>query len=340
MEPYLVSIIVPIYNSEIYLSDCIDSIIGQTYKNLEIILVNDGSTDKSGMICDAYVKKDERITVIHKKNEGVTMARIDGTTFAKGSFIHFVDSDDYISPNCIEILVKNQKKIDADVVVGQICKGAYGNFKTIPFTILGDFDHKGIEILFKTSLYYDSETDLEGLSFGPVAKLYRRNYVIEGLKEGIGFWYGEDMLMNIHILQRIEKLTIIPNVIYFYVVHDGQTTKKNCYEQWDAFCKLARKLWEIDKIGQGQQKLRVWKMSQHYCSLALNQTKGINELTRFTRYVFDSELVRENIFNNDKITEIIQGKKSRLKYFLLKNRLYRLYSIMVTCIYKLNNNDN
>lgn len=338
-KSYLVSIIVPVYNQKVHLEKCIESLISQTYQNIEIILVDDGSTDGSGIICDDYAQKDKRIIVIHKGNEGVTLARIDGVNSAKGEFLSFVDSDDYITPDCIEILVENQKKQDADVVAGQRYKGANGHFRLLPFTIIGDFDRNGIKHLLNTRFYYDPKIGEGGLNVGPHTKLYRKKYVLEGLKEGIGFWYGEDMLMNVHILQKIDRLTVIPNALYYYVLHENQVTKKDCYLLWDACCKLFQKIKEIDTINTRQHSFRIWREAQHYCSLALNQTKSTKELTRFTKYVFDSELVRENVFNNDKITEIIQGKKSQLKYFLLKNRLYWLYSIMVTCLYKLNNNE-
>ena len=91
-----ISIIVPVYNVEKYLSQCIESIINQNYKNIEIILVNDGSTDKSGDICDSYSLKDNRIKVIHKKNEGVSIARNTGLKVATGEYIAFVDGDDFV----------------------------------------------------------------------------------------------------------------------------------------------------------------------------------------------------------------------------------------------------
>lgn len=335
---FLVSIIVPVYNREIFLEKCLDSIIGQTYKNIEIILVDDGSTDRSGMICDDYAQKDTRIIVIHKTNEGVALARIEGTNSARGEFISFVDSDDFIAPDCIEILVANQKRQDADVVAGQRYKGTYEHFRLLPFTVTGDFDCIGIKHLLSTTFYYDQRIGEGALNVGPTAKLYRKKYALEGMKEGIGFWYGEDMLMNIHILQRIERLTVIPDALYYYVIHEDQVTKRNCYILWDACCKLFNKIKEIDTINTEQQSFRIWREAQHYCTLALNQTKSINEFARFTKYVFDSELVRKNVFKYGKITKIIKGKKSQLKFFLLKKRLYLLYSIMVTCLYKLNDN--
>lgn len=111
----LISIIIPVYNVEEYLSACLKSVIGQTYKNLEIIVVDDGSTDKSGMICDEYCNRDNRITVIHKKNGGLSDARNAGLKAAKGQYIGFVDSDDWIAPEMYEILYQSCKMYEADI---------------------------------------------------------------------------------------------------------------------------------------------------------------------------------------------------------------------------------
>lgn len=110
-----ISIIVPIYNVEKYLEQCINSIIEQTYQNLEIILVDDGATDNSGKICDEYLKKDNRIKVIHKQNGGLSDARNAGVEIATGDFIGFVDSDDYIEKDMYELLHRNMLKEGADI---------------------------------------------------------------------------------------------------------------------------------------------------------------------------------------------------------------------------------
>ena len=117
-EP-LVSVIVPIYNSGKYLDKCIDSIVNQTYKNLEIILVDDGSTDNAPEICDEWAKKDERIKVIHQENGGVSKARNVGLDNVTGEYISFVDSDDYVVRNYIDFLYYNLHAYGADISMGK-----------------------------------------------------------------------------------------------------------------------------------------------------------------------------------------------------------------------------
>ena len=113
----LISVIVPVYNVEKYIKKCLDSIIYQTYKNIEIILVDDGSTDNSGIICDVYKERDKRIKVIHKKNNGVSAARNTGIENANGKWISFVDSDDWIDKNYFEILISKIYNNDIDCIL-------------------------------------------------------------------------------------------------------------------------------------------------------------------------------------------------------------------------------
>lgn len=112
-----VSIIIPVYNVENYIRQCIDSVLAQTFKNLEIILVDDGSPDESGKILDHYANKDNRICVIHKKNGGVSAARNDGLEICSGEYVYLMDSDDYIEPDAIECMVQNAMQTGADVVI-------------------------------------------------------------------------------------------------------------------------------------------------------------------------------------------------------------------------------
>ena len=116
-KSWLISVIVPIFQVEKYLKKCISSIIDQSYHNLEIILVDDGSTDNCPAICDQYKEEDSRVKVIHKKNGGLSQARNVGLKFAKGDFIGFVDSDDWIEPNMYEVLLTTMLKVNADIAV-------------------------------------------------------------------------------------------------------------------------------------------------------------------------------------------------------------------------------
>lgn len=118
MGDQLVSIIIPVYNVEKYLEQCILSVLHQTYEHIEIILVDDGSTDQCGKICDTFAMRDNRVQVIHKSNGGLSDARNEGMRFATGDWLFFLDSDDYIVNDCIELLVEMAQKFKADIVIG------------------------------------------------------------------------------------------------------------------------------------------------------------------------------------------------------------------------------
>ena len=112
----LISVIIPVYNVENYLRECVDSVLSQTYQNFEIILVDDGSTDSSGKICDEYASNDERICVIHQKNNGPSKTRNTGLDNATGKYIYFLDSDDYVESNTLELLISTAESNNADLV--------------------------------------------------------------------------------------------------------------------------------------------------------------------------------------------------------------------------------
>ena len=114
----LISIIVPVYNAERYLGHCLESIIGQTYKKIEIILLDDGSTDNSGKICDEYALKDNRVKVFHTENKGPSAARNKGIENSNGEFIFFVDADDFIKSNALDLLIGNYHQTKADIIIG------------------------------------------------------------------------------------------------------------------------------------------------------------------------------------------------------------------------------
>ena len=142
MKNELVSVIVPVYNVEKYLVQCVDSILNQTYKNIEIILVDDGSTDSSGEICDRYAGSNNNIQCIHKKNQGLGMARNSGIEAASGEYIVFVDSDDYLGENHIANLYAGICSSEADTCIGGFTRDSDGK-RTVNTNVLAGNTYKG-----------------------------------------------------------------------------------------------------------------------------------------------------------------------------------------------------
>ena len=133
MKDVLVSVVVPIYNCEKYIEKCIKSILNQSFTNLEVILIDDGSTDKSGEICDYFAKQDNRVCVVHRENKGVALTRKEGIDISNGEFITFIDSDDYIDKDFIKNLYNEQELSRADIVC---CNSIDDHFRGINVRLL------------------------------------------------------------------------------------------------------------------------------------------------------------------------------------------------------------
>ena len=199
-QSFLVSIIVPVYKVEDYLQECIDSIKQQTYSNWELILVNDGSPDGCGHICDNNAATDPRIKVIHQNNQGVTQARANGVAAAGGEFITFVDGDDTLPPHALATLI-TPARTGIDIVLGKHNRGFCPN--------------KGI---LNSERYRELCVTLVSLTPGPVAKLYRR-YLFDDNTFNIPrcVKIGEDGVMNIRIAYNlIGRVYSTDTIIYNY----------------------------------------------------------------------------------------------------------------------------
>lgn len=208
----LISVIVPIYKVEKYLPQCIHTICNQTYRNLEIILVDDGSPDSCGQLCDEYAGQDNRIRVVHKKNGGLSDARNAGLQVATGKYVMFIDSDDYLHLQMIEILYKNLIENDADL---SIC-----GLKLIPENEKGDFQCRMKEI--ETIVIENNEERLQYF-FGNTQviftvawnKLYKREH-FKDIRYPKGKLH-EDEFTTYKILDLSKKIVYTPVELYFYV---------------------------------------------------------------------------------------------------------------------------
>lgn len=206
-----ISIIVPVYNVEMYLTRCINSIINQTYKNIELLLIDDGSTDLSGNICDEYSRKDKRIKVVHCKNQGVSEARNKGLEMASGEWIGFVDPDDWIDKDMYESLYKMVKLYNADI---SVC--AHRKVNTFGKYIMNKKDDEYELLDNKMSMKYML---VDNLYCGAVwNKLYKKSILINN-KFKKNMIIGEDVLFNFNLLYNTKINTIYnknPKYNYFY----------------------------------------------------------------------------------------------------------------------------
>lgn len=205
----MISVIVPIYNAAKYLPRCIESIVNQSYKNLEIILVNDGSTDQSLEICQGYAKQFDNIILINKPNEGVSIARSVGLKHARGCWVSFVDSDDFLSPHAYELLLKKVKNDNTKVVMlanYTVKKAVFSDNCINSLTALRRLCH----MEYPTSMW---------------AGMYARELIANiALPGDIHFF--EDFLFNYQVLHLIDTVSLCYDAVYNYSTNEGSINRQ------------------------------------------------------------------------------------------------------------------
>lgn len=246
-----VSIIVPVYKAEAYLSRCLDSILNQTYTNIEVILINDGSPDKSGMICDEYAQKDSRIKVIHQENKGVSSARNAGLKIAGGEYIGFVDSDDFIAPEMYEQMVQSMKS-DRDLIICGCHRCNSDGMKQIKKA--------------KALTYYELQCPEEALpsviyqqvTMAVWSKLFRRNRILSETGEVEIFFdeslnNHEDFIFICEYICRCKgRIYLLPERLYYYCDQKGSLSNSEksfdkILESLSAILELQQK-YDIDEL--------------------------------------------------------------------------------------------
>ena len=241
----IISIIVPIYNVEKYLKYCLDGILKQSYKNLEIILVDDGSTDRCGQICDEYAMIDERIKVIHKPNAGLADARNTGLKYAIGNYIGFIDSDDYIYPSFYEELFALIKKYNADIAECEFKRINESNIENCK-EILNNENEKRI-IVEKE----ENNTEALELLYGPRLQPYIKKVVVwnklykKDLLDNVSFPVGklhEDEYTTFQIINKAKKIISTNRVLHGYIQTNNsimrqEIKQKRIEDNLDAYIK-------------------------------------------------------------------------------------------------------
>ena len=302
-----VSIIVPVYNVENYLVQCLEALVGQSYTNLQIILVDDGSTDQSGSICDAWAERDSRIVVIHKKNEGLSAARNDSLCLADGKYISFVDSDDWLDSDAMIKAVSSAETEHADIVCFPYIRETKRNSKEVH--------------IFNRSRSFcgmDVQTQLVRKLIGPVGselaspekmdwfstawgKLYRAdcirdNHLLFTSLREIGTF--EDGLFNIQAFSHAETVYYLDECLYHYRrVNSGQLTstyKPQFFQQTEYLYSVMESMHEILSVRNGQEALQnriALGMSAQALSISgsrngfLFQAKSLHTILHSERYL-------------------------------------------------------
>ncbi|MBQ9135760.1 MAG: glycosyltransferase family 2 protein [Lachnospiraceae bacterium] len=319
--PYI-SVVVPVYNAEKFIEKCVTSITAQRFADLEILLVDDGSKDNGGVLCDKLAKNDKRVRVIHKENAGVSAARNTGMDAAKGKYILFVDSDDYLPENYVEELVQTQKEFGEEAFVWTALQIVSENGSTKEEWLAYAKEKcsiAGRKDVLKFSARYVLNS--------PVNKLYHTNIIRENhLRMDENISIAEDLLFNLHYLEAAgECPVIILNQVPYYYVRNGQVSldhgyKKNYYKihktvlniLWD-YCKK----WQVPKEDIPLYHKRYWEYMQN--AFANLEYKNCS-LNGFQKFAEKSRITADRHFQKS----IVQKKDTlgRGSYLMWRSRIY------------------
>lgn len=321
MNQDLISIVVPIYNVESYVEQCIASLTAQTYERLEIILVDDGSKDGSPAICDAWAEKDPRITVIHKQNGGLSDARNIGIEAAHGTFLMFIDGDDYILPTMCERLLQLAYQFQADIVVSNFVyiypDGTSRNYRP-------EVSHQCVCYSGKEAFIEYFKTFRLDFMIAP-NKLYNRDLFLcgDGIRFPVGR-LGEDAYTSYRILYVANRVAVTSEAFYCYVQRSGSIMSQYgaSFVQDTIACAKGYLSWGADKPLDVKLLLDRGCM-QHFFSLQkkahrLGISKDIKkDMDEFYEFV-SNEI--HGVFCNPYIE-----KKMQIKYLIYRVKLYPLF---------------
>ena len=341
-EYYLVSVIVPVYNSINWLRRCVDSLIKQELTSIEILLIDDGSTDGSSELCDNYADKYKNIYVMHKENGGVTSARILGLERAHGDYIGFVDADDWVEPGMYSVMYHHAKEYRADVVIcrvfdGESSKKSVRTTRINSNTKSGCYGIRGLrEKIFPFLLQEQGHSEQFGITPFLCDKLFKREILLKNVKYvNPHVHWGEDQLLTYPAILSSDCIYIEPNYFYHYAENLDSATHK--YRK--GFLESAQSFFvSLDRIVEGKKKIYDLSRQVHTtkimtCIQVVNNEinypeEGILHLYKRIKSIIDSHMVSQ-VFS-EKI-EADFTVKTRIYCFLIKGK----HILLIICLKKL-----
>lgn len=274
MTPYL-SIIIPVYNTHAYLQRCVRSVLQQDYSNYEIILVNDGSTDDSGALCDSLCRENSCIRVLHKENGGLSSARNAGLAIAQGQYVWWVDSDDWIESGSLAVLHGITSRQTPDMIKFNYNRVEQESFGVFAGVQTGTYTGKQKDDLIDIAFCSPAKMPLSAWSY-----VYRRSFLLEHQLQFVSerIVGSEDYLFNLEALLLAQRICVIPDILYDYEQRNGSLTQKYRVGLPDKYTQLYLRLRECyEKAGKGERY--AGKISRFYVWHLLHGTCITNEYT-------------------------------------------------------------
>ena len=299
----LVSVIIPVYNVEPYLREAIDSVITQSYKNLEIILIDDGSTDCCGAICEEYALKDSRIRVIHQENKGLSTARNAGLDVITGNYVVFLDSDDAYHPEYVKLLIETQIKEDADIVVCGI-KSFKNDKATSHIRPITESTKAPCSLNRIDALHSLIQGNLNVVVWN---KLYKSK-LWNNIRFPDGFVY-EDTDTTYRIISNCEKISLVDQILYMNRVRDGSITKTNSWKN------ISDKIRACSHFDEFVRKNTPNIFTENELKLELQRSLNLF-ITTYARFNPQNKVESEDI--RQKI--ITRGREISIKNFSLRTK--------------------
>lgn len=328
-----ISIIIPVYNVENYLEECINSVLQQSARNWELVLVDDGSTDKSGRICDIFSQSNTSIKVIHKKNEGVAIARKTGCELSTGEYVMFVDSDDYLDKRCIEIVssILEIKKYDI-IKFGANCEERDGTFIRWGLKHHGLYEKEKIEsdlipyLIQNRFAEYYSPTIWGGVFLRKVIE----PFLIDDRRATM----GEDGACVIPAIYTCSSIYFIDEPLYYYRYNTGSLTKSKKVLNWDIPKIISTHIERCINIDDYNLKEQLYRKTVHdlfnVCVSQFNSNENYSKI----RIVIINNLKNNEYYRTAIANAEFSGNKAKLMLFALKFRLVfliYLYSKLRNC---------
>ena len=305
----MISVIVPVYNVEEYLEECLESIQYQTYTDIEVILVNDGSTDSSKEICERFCQADSRFRLINQENKGQSAARNRGVKESVGEFIMFVDSDDVINKNVLEVLLPYMKT-EVDIVECRMTRKKEEFYLNKPSKIV--FEGNAKEAILNCIA-------IKEVKFCPVTKLYRRE-IVEKVPFLEGYIY-EDVFTGINYLKHMRKIVVVDYIGYYYRVRLNSTMTKSFTEKNLDIFKVGNQL--IDSFKDDKDMLPYIGYFMFYIGHGHYLKDGINKKSPYVDLYED--FIRNAAFIAKESKEVVR-KYRLLRLYLLAPRYYTTFT--------------